>query len=132
MDAESARLLTLKQVDAFEEIVSDNEQWDFLLSCFNNGRDTDAWLAADWPSGFDELLLCVPLCKLVDFECTKCTVGKRQGNNSCAHDDSLFGYVAEILKRKDREELKKHISNIKLMLNDEKYKWNMSLHILDF
>lgn len=131
MDSESARLLTLKQVEAFEEIVADDEGWKFLLASFNSGRDTDAWLATDWPAGFDELLLCVPLCKLVDFECSKCTVGKRQENNSCAHDDSLFGYVAEILKRQDRDELMKHIGFIKQLLSNEKYSWNMKLHILD-
>ncbi|MDQ3141857.1 MAG: hypothetical protein M3Q56_06375, partial [Bacteroidota bacterium] len=116
MDSESAMILTLEQVRAFEEIVCDDAEWVALLAAFNKGRDVDAWLATDWPDGFDELLLCVPLCKLVEFECNKCTIGRRQENNSCAHDYSLFGYIAELLKIPDREGLIAHIDDIKKML----------------
>jgi hypothetical protein len=131
MNSEASRILTLGQVQAFEKIISDDESWEFLLSVFNKGRETDAWLALDWPDGFDELLLCVPLCSLVEFECSKCTIGKRQKNNSCAHDFSVFGYVAELLKTADRESLKKHITYIEKMLEDENYKWNMVLHKIE-
>ncbi|MDQ3022657.1 MAG: hypothetical protein M3R36_19145 [Bacteroidota bacterium] len=127
MNSEAARILTLKQVEAFEKIINDDSSWELMLSVFKNGRNVDAWLALDWPYGFDELLLCVPLCRLVDFECSRCTIGSRQENNSCAHDFSLFGYVAELLKTADRESLKKHIISIKKMLTDENYKWNMIL-----
>src|SRR5688572_7236738 len=87
---EAAVELTLQQVDVFEDIVNDDENWHKLLEISARGRNQDAWLAADWPSGFDELMLCVPLCKLVDWECARCTIGRRQENNSCAHDYSLF------------------------------------------
>ena len=95
------------------------------MSVFNNGRETDAWLALDWPDGFDELLLCVPLCSLVKFECSKCFVGKRQENNSCANDFSLFGYIAELLKTADRDGLMKHIASIKMILLSEEYAWDI-------
>jgi len=127
----NAVLLTLKQLEAFEMIINDDDAWEFLLNAFNNGRDTDAWLASDWPDGFDELVLCIPLCKLVSFECDKCFVGMRQENNSCAHDDSLFGYIAELLNRKDRAGLKLHISDIKKMFSSVNYRWNIGLHKLE-
>jgi len=130
MNIDSAKFLTLKQIEAFEEIVNDDEGWEYLISVFNNGRDVDAWLALDWPEGFDELLLCVPLCKLVDFECHNCTIGRRQENNSCAHDFSLFGYIAELLKKTDREALRVHIRDMKKMLLDEKYDWDLKNHCL--
>src|SRR5437667_12650402 len=95
---ESAGLLTLKQVEAFQKIVLDNDSWDFLLSVSSKGRNIDVWLALDWPEGFDELILCVPLCKLVDYECSKCIIGKKQNNNSCAHDFSVFGWIGELVK----------------------------------
>ena len=104
-NSDAAKLLTLKQVEAFEKIVSEDESWEYLISVFNKGRDVDAWLAMDWPEGFDELVLCIPLCKLVQFECSKCTIGKRQNNNSCANDFSLFGIIAEFLKESDRDGL---------------------------
>ncbi len=125
-NSRSARLLTLKQVEAFEKIVNDNTCWEKLLLIFNSGREIDSWLALDWPDGFDELLLCVPLCSLVEFECSVCTIGKRQENSSCASEDSLFGIVAEFLKRKDRNGLLKHIELIKIMLLDDNYTWKRS------
>ncbi len=131
MNSETAKILTLGQVEAFEKIVSDDEAWKLLLSVFNRGRDVDAWLASDWPDGFDELLLCVPLCKLVQFECSRCTVGRRQENNSCAYDYSLFGYIAELLKIPDRAELTDHLKIIKKILLSEEYKWNISMKKLE-
>ncbi|MEO8664744.1 MAG: hypothetical protein ABI462_04540 [Ignavibacteria bacterium] len=125
MTSKAAAELTLEQVAAFEKIVGDDEAWEVLLTAFNSGRDVDAWLASDWPVGFDELLLCVPLCKLVEFECHKCTVGSRQDNNSCAHDYSLFGYIAELLKIPDRKVLIGHIEDIKKILMSEEFKWNV-------
>lgn len=122
---EAAIELTMQQVDAFEEIVNDDLSWQKLLEISARGRNHDAWLAVDWPSGFDELLLCVPLCKLVDWECSKCTIGMRQENNSCSHDYSLFGYVGELVTNGAREELKAHIASVKKMLRDEKFRWNL-------
>lgn len=122
---DSAKLLTLNQVEAFEKIVSDDDGWEYLLSVFNKGRDVDAWLALDWPDGFDELVLCVPLCKLVSFECDKCTIGKRQNNNSCANDFSLFGYIAELIKDSDRVGLIKHIDSVKNILLLDEFGWDI-------
>lgn len=127
---DSAKFLTYKQVENFENIVKDDDGWKELIEIFNNGRDIDAWLAMDWPDGFDELLLCVPLCKFVNFECSKCTVGKRQDNNSCAHDNSLFGYVAELLKESDRRGLLDHLDSIKKIILIEDFKWNIEKKIL--
>ena len=130
MDSDAAKFLTLKQVEEFEKIVKDDEAWENLVSVFNNGRQVDAWLALDWPDGFDELVLCVPLCKLVNFECSKCTVGKRQENNSCANDFSLFGYITELLKIPDREGLINHIGSIKKILLLDDFRWNISEKII--
>lgn len=127
---DSAKFLTYKQVENFENIVKDDDGWKELIEIFNNGRDIDAWLAMDWPDGFDELLLCVPLCKFINFECSKCTVGKRQDNNSCAHDNSLFGYVAELLKESDRRGLLDHLDSIKKIILIEDFKWNIEKKIL--
>jgi hypothetical protein len=71
------------------------------------------------------LKVCVPLCKLVDWECAKCTIGKRQENNSCANDYSLFGLVGELVRNGDRVGLKEHIRKIQKMLRDERFLWNV-------
>lgn len=123
---ESAAIeLTLQQVDALEEMAENDDLWERLLEISAKGRNQDAWLAADWPAGFDELILCVPLCKLVDWQCANCTIGRRQENNSCANDYSLFGFVGELVRIGDREGLKEHISKIQKMLRDERYIWNV-------
>ena len=125
LTSESARMLTLKQSEAFEKIVTNEDGWNYFVKVFNQGREVDAWLALDWPDGFDELLLCVPLCTLVKFECSECYVGKRQENNSCANDFSLFGYIAELIKKNDREGLILHIEDVKKILTDENCKWDI-------
>ena len=38
----SARLLTLDQTEALESLIADDEGWEYMLSVFNNGRETDA------------------------------------------------------------------------------------------
>ena len=127
----SARLMTLEQTEALESVIVDDEGWEYLLSVFNNGRETDAWLALDWPDGFDELLLCLPLCSLVKFECSRCFVGMRQDNNSCANDFSLFGYIAELIKAADRVGIMNHIASIKKILLSEEYIWNIEKRIIE-
>ncbi len=125
-DNNAAILLTLKQVEKFEKIVSDDDSWKKLIEIFNRGRETDAWLALDWPNGFDELILCLPMCKLVNYECNKCSIGISQENNSCANDFSLFGYVAELLKASDRDGIQKQIFAIKIILLLRNYEWSIS------
>lgn len=130
-DIDAAKFLTLSQVEKFESIVKDDESWVRLLEIFNKGRDIDAWLAMDWPDGFDELVLCMPLCRLVDFECSRCIVGIRQENNSCANDYSLFGYIAELLKASDRNGLMNHIDTIKKILLLNEFKWNIMDKVIE-
>src|SRR4030095_3711430 len=125
---EAAIELTLGQVEAFEKIVEDDKKWPVLLERFRQGRMYDSWIAADWPKGFDELVLCAPLCKLVEWECAKCCVGRKQNNFSCANDDSLFGYIAVVLSHEDRELIKEHIAKIKLLLKDGALYWDMAKH----
>ncbi len=122
---EAAIELTLQQLDALEEIVNNDISWHELLKISANGRNQDAWLAMDWPEGFDELLLCVPLCKFIDWECSKCFVGMRQENNSCAFDYSIFGYIGELIKAGSRDELKQHILNTKMFIKNSNYLWNI-------
>ena len=125
---DSAMQLTIKQVNALIEIVSDDQRWYKLLENFRNGRVHDAWLAVDWPEGFDELILCAPLCKLVEWECALCHVGKRQDNFSCANDDSLFGYIAVLMAIENRELLLQHLDKIKLVLENENIYWDLNTH----
>ncbi|MCI0561128.1 MAG: hypothetical protein MN733_21800 [Nitrososphaera sp.] len=127
--AEAARMLTLQQVEAFEQIVEDDACWLHLLSIVDSGRNIDSWMARDWPVDFDELLLCVPLCKLVDYECRRCTIGSRQQAHSCAHSDTVFGRIGVLLQEKNRDALRAHLRSIREMLAPaSQVKWNLQTH----
>ena len=122
---EAARILALKQVDAFEQIIDD----DFCWKIVESSRHEDSWLTFDWPDGFDELLLCVPLCHLVDYECNRCTIGSRQQDYSCANPNTVFGRIGVLLKQRDRESLKEHLKWVKEMLQPGKQlEWNLETH----
>jgi hypothetical protein len=107
---------TRRQVAACRALVRDEAGWNQLLHVFLQGRAHDAWLATDWPHGFDELLLCAPLCQHVRFECGRCHVGTRQGSVSCAHPASLFGRIAALLQSGDRDGLLRHLDDIDALL----------------
>lgn len=123
-DFDSAVIITKEQVAALEKIVNDDRSWEKLIEISMRGRVEDAWLAQDWPEGFDELVVCVPLCKLVEWECAKCTIGSRQKNFSCSHDNSLFGYIGTLVSNNDREGLVNHLQKVKLMLEDFSLSWD--------
>ena len=127
---EAAKELTLEQVEAFESIVNDDESWEKMLEVFRRGRANDSWLASNWPAGFDELVLCAPLCKLVDWECALCHVGKRQNNFSCGNEDSLFGYIAVLISLDNKDLLKVHLQKIKQILQNNNVFWDMKRHEL--
>ncbi len=122
---DNALILTKQQLKGFEKIVSSDQRWAGLLEIASRGRLNDPWLAADWPSGFDELVLCVPLCKLVDWECAKCTIGSRQNGFSCANDNSLFGLIGVLVEKRDRAALLEHLKKIELMLEENEYFWDI-------
>lgn len=123
-------MLTLRQVLSFEKIVSDDECREVLLEKFRSGRQTDSWLATDWDTGFDELILCAPLCNLVDWRCSECIIGKRQSNHSCEDENSLFGFTAELLKQDSKDKLMQHISDMKQMLEDSNVHWDLERHAI--
>jgi len=55
------------------------------------------------------LLLCAPLCRLVEYECARCRVVQTQQGRSCAHPDSAFGRAGGLLDAGDREGLQRHL-----------------------
>ena len=107
---------TRHQVRAFQDLVNQDAGWRRLVEIFQLGRAVDPWLASDWPHGFDELLLCAPLCQMVRFECARCDLGARQRSMSCAHSATVFGRIGALLERGDREGLLLHLGHVEAML----------------
>jgi len=113
----SALHWTREQVRALRGLVQDPAGWQHLLQVHASGRARDSWLATDWPTGFDELLVCAPLCALVRFECARCTIGTRQQAMTCAHPATVFGRIGAILEGGDREALLHHLDEVDAMLD---------------
>ncbi|MCA9671542.1 MAG: hypothetical protein KC503_38355 [Myxococcales bacterium] len=128
-EAQAARALAAAQVAALRAIVDDDDAWQRLSAVVRRGRALDSWLAYDWPHGFEELLLCAPLCELVSFECARCTIGARQQGHSCAHPDSVFGRLAPLLAEADRQAVRAHISEVERMLDPaQERRWDLVAH----
>lgn len=123
-DENSAIMLSIEQTKGLIKIVSDDQGWEGLQKIISAGRAKDAWLASDWPTGFDELVLCAPLCRLVEWECSMCTIGRRQQNISCANDNSLFGYAGVLAVSGEREKLLAHLEYVKDMLSSTVISWD--------
>lgn len=116
-DAAAALVWTRWQVETFRKLAATESGWEKITAAWAAGRGFDSWLATDWPSGFDELLLCAPLCRLVRFECARCTIGARQAGLSCAHPGTVFGRTAGYLAAGDRCGLLEHLDSVLRMLD---------------
>lgn len=119
----SALALTRGQLHALRELVATDAGWSRV--CELVARAGDPWNADDWPEGFDPLMLCAALCDDVAFECVRCPVGQRQQGSSCAHPQSLFGYVLTLVARGDRSRLLVHLDDIDAVL-DGTSRWDMA------
>lgn len=114
---EGALAASREQVLGLQRVVRSNEAWPALVRLMQR-TGGDSWLAGDWPEGFEPLLLCAPLCKLVDFECSRCHVGQKQDGRSCVNPDSAFGRVGELLKASDRAGLDAYLGELAERLGD--------------
>jgi hypothetical protein len=116
-DAAAALRWSLRQIEGLRREVEDVARWQRLLALV--AKTGDVWNAEDWPYGFDALVCCAPLCARVSFECGQCPVGKRQGSISCAHPQSLFGRIGELVRAADRDGVLAHLRDVELVLREE-------------
>lgn len=113
-DAAAAQKWTRHQLAGLRYEVDDDARWPRLCEVVRCAADP--WNADDWPLGFDALLCCVPLCTLVDFECSRCQIGREQDGMSCAHPTSAFGQLWHLIAARDREGLRAHIDDLERRL----------------
>lgn len=116
-DGQAALRWSLRQIEGLRREVEDAGRWRRLLALV--AKTGDVWNAEDWPYGFDALVCCAPLCARVSFECGRCPVGQRQGARSCAHPQSLFGRIGELVRAGDRDALLAHLHDVERVIRDE-------------
>jgi len=111
--ASGALALTLTQLDGLAAHVRRDSGWARLQTLV--ARAGDPWNAFDWPSGFDPLIVCAPLCQRVAFECTRCPVGQAQGR-SCSDPVTDIGTILGMIGRAEREALLLHLAQLRAHL----------------
>lgn len=105
-----------QQLAGLRRELDEDDRWERLVRLARQAGDP--WNADDWPLGFDALVVPIPLCTHLSFECARCPVGQRQDGRSCAHLDSAFGRVGELVRRGDRDGLRAWLDELRTRLVD--------------
>ncbi|MEM7156863.1 MAG: hypothetical protein AAF799_28695 [Myxococcota bacterium] len=105
-----------RQIAGLRHEIADDARWARLVTMAR--QIGDPWNADDWPSGFDGLLCAITLCTHVSFECARCPVGRRQDGRSCAHPNTAFGRIGDLVRRDDRSGLRSQLDSIEAILDD--------------
>ena len=105
-----------QQLAGLRRELDEDDRWERLVRLARQAGDP--WNADDWPLGFDALVVPIPLCTHLSFECARCPVGQRQDGRSCAHPDSAFGRVGELVRRGDRDGLRAWLDELRTRLVD--------------
>lgn len=115
-DAAAALRGAKQQLEGLRREVDDDERWARLVHLSRQAGDP--WNAYDWPLGFDGLVCGASLCTDVSFECSRCPVGQRQSNRSCAHPDSAFGRIDGLVREGQRQRLREHLDALDALLDE--------------
>ena len=113
-DTAAALRCAQAQVAGLLAEVADDARWPRLREL--SRRIGDPWNADDWPLGFDPLLLVVPLCKVVDYECARCPVGRAQDSRSCAHPETGVGGLAALIRAGSRDAVRQRLDELSTRL----------------
>ncbi len=113
--ASVALTIATEQANALEARVGDDDGWARLVSIAR--RTVDPWFATDWPDTFDPLMLVLPLCKTVDWECARCPVGRQQEDRACAHPEVPITRLGTAVSRGERRRAQTELAVLRSMLS---------------
>ncbi len=103
------------QATALEARVADDSGWERLVSIAR--RTADPWFATDWPDTFDPLMLVLPLCKTLDWECARCPIGQQQEDRACAHPEVPITRLGTAVSRGERQRTQSELAVLRPMLS---------------
>lgn len=103
------------QATALEARVADDSGWERLVSIAR--RTADPWFATDWPDTFDPLMLVLPLCKTLDWECARCPIGQQQEDRACAHPEVPITRLGTAVSRGERQRTQSELAVLRSMLS---------------
>lgn len=110
----AALRVAAEQVEALDARTQDDDAWSRLVSIAR--RTSDPWFATDWPDTFDPMMLVLPLCKTVDWECARCPVGRQQDARACGHPEVPVTRLGTAVSRDERQRAQTELSVLRSML----------------
>lgn len=111
---EDALIVASQQVESLEATLSSERQWTRLVSIAR--RTIDPWFATDWPETFDALMLVLPLCRTLDWQCAQCPIGRQQDNRACAHPEVPVTRLGTAISRGEQGRAQTELTVLRSML----------------
>lgn len=111
---EAALEVASQQVESLGATVSSQREWTRLVSIAR--RTIDPWFATDWPETFDALMLVLPLCRTLDWECAKCPIGRQQDDRACAHPEVPVTRLGAAVSNGEQHRAQTELSVLRSML----------------
>ncbi len=111
---EDALIVASQQVESLEATLSSEREWTRLVSIAR--RTIDPWFATDWPETFDALMLVLPLCRTLDWQCAQCPIGRQQDNRACAHPEVPVTRLGTAISRGEQRRAQTELTVLRSML----------------
>jgi len=111
---EDALTVASQQVESLNAMLSSEREWARLVSIAR--RTIDPWFATDWPETFDALMLVLPLCRTLDWQCAKCPIGRQQDERACAHPEVPVTRLGTAISRGEQHRAQAELAVLRSML----------------
>ncbi len=111
---EAALLVASQQVESLDATLSSQREWTRLMSIAR--RTIDPWFATDWPETFDALMLVLPLCRSLDWQCAQCPIGRQQEDRACAHPEVPVTRLGTAISRGEHHRAQSELAVLRSML----------------
>lgn len=103
-----------EQTQRLRATIEDDARWDRFVEV--SRRTIDPWFVTDWPETFDPLVLVVPLCHAMDWQCASCPVGVQQHGQTCANPQTPVSRLGESVAAGERRRAQSDAEVIDSML----------------
>lgn len=110
----AALAVASEQIESLGVKISTEREWTRLVSI--SRRTIDPWFATDWPETFDALMLVLPVCRTLDWQCAKCPIGRQQDDRACAHPEVPVTRLGMEISRGEQQRAQTELTVLRSML----------------
>lgn len=111
---EAALSVASQQIESVSAAISTEREWTRLVAVAR--RTVDPWFATDWPDTFDSLMLVLPVCRTLDWQCAKCPIGQQQDDRACAHPEVPVTRLGMAISRGEKHRAQTEVTVLRSML----------------